>query len=501
MHKCLFSACFLLLVQLPLSGQLHDYFWVLGEDNGGETYFIEGNSIDFRTQLLLIQQESLYLEMHTTMASICDAEGNLQFYTNGCKIANWQHELMENGNGINPGEVHDIQCVNEDYPWRGQYTAGRQSALVLPLPSTENIYYLFHKGIEYTETAIPSIPLYYTKINMTLNNGLGSVEEKNIIITEQELHYGQLTAVKHANGQDWWIFSPGTKFTNEYYRFLFTENGVIDTFATQSLGSATQRTNSWANFSPDGTQYARYEPRGDDVFLFDFDRETGLLSNFQQLLIDEEEEWFGGVAFSPNSRFLYVASFNFIYQYDTWADDIAASRITIAEYEPTGQFIEQHFWGMQLTPDCRIFVYCNSCDVIHVIHNPDEPGLASNFEQGAIQLAWPIFRSQPHFPNYRLGPVGDEGVPCTPVVSVNPAPVSIGDLRVFPNPARNYVTISSQNLHGTWILYDGTGRQLIATELELDMEQTISLETLPAGLYYWKLIGTAFSGKLVRANN
>ena len=480
------------------SAQNHDATWILGEDNGGEDYFIEGNLIDFRVDPILIREESLYLEMHSTMASICDSDGNLQFYTNGCKIANWRHELIENGDGINPGEVHNIQCINETYPWRGHYTAGNQSALIIPLPGSDNIYYLFHKGIEYGANTIPSRPFYYTLVDMAANNGHGTIIDKNVVLTEEELCFGQLTAVKHANGADWWVFSPGANGSNSYYRFLLTSEGVEDA-QIQEIGIASSQDGLWANFSPDGSMYVRYEPQSDDVFLFDFDRETGELSDFRQLVIEEEEEWWGGVAFSPSSRFLYVSSYAYLYQFDSWADDIAASRVIVGQYQFQGTLIEQTFWGMQLGPDCRIYVYCNSCDVIHVIQQPDEPGLACQFEQGAIQLPWPIFRSQPYFPNYRLGPVGEEEVPCTPVVSVSSEPVRARPVvSVFPNPARDELTISSRDYSGEWVLYDGLGRARRRGRLRAGVPFSVAIRDLPAGLYFWRLAGApGVGGKVV----
>lgn len=332
---------------------------------------------------------------------------------------------------------------------------------------------------------------------MHYNGGRGRVVTKNISILEEEAFFGQLTAVKKANGIDWWIVKPSIKEENTFYFFTLNESG-IELSHTQEIGINHTNFAGWANFSPDGTKYARYEPTSYDLLLYDFNRETGLLSNFQQITIEEEEEWVGGVAFSPNSRFLYVSSYSFIYQYDTWADNIAASRVTVAGYEPLGQLIEQHFWGMQLGPDCRLYIFCNSCDVIHVIHNPDEPGLACNFEQGAVQLPWPIFRSQPHFPNYRLGPVGDEGLPCSPVVNVQETIIPMVGVKVFPNPATQQITLSTQDVSGKWVLHDGLGRVVATASLENNASQMVDVTHLISGLYYWNVLGTKVSGKMVK---
>lgn len=493
---------FSIIVLLPIYGQQNDNIWLMGYNYDQSDNAIEGSYLSFTNNQLEVTPEALLLDLQSSSISISDAFGNLQFYTNGCKIANWQHQLIENGTEINPGDVYDNYCMNIEEPWREYYPGGKQSSLILPMPGTDSIYYFFHKAVELIDDPNQGLigltrPMYYTVVDMRMNNGLGRVTEKNTILLEDDMYFGQLTAVKHANGDDWWVFTPAQEGTNGYFRFLFSNSGVSN-MMYQEEGMPGIRDGGWATFSPDGRYFARYNPIGDDLFLFDFDRETGLLSNFQQITIEEEEEWVGGVAFSPSSRFLYVSSYDFIYQYDTWAEDIAASRITVAEYEYQGEFLEDNFWGMQLGPDCRLYIFCNSCDVIHVIHNPDEPGLACNFEQGAVQLPWPIFRSQPHFPNYRLGPVGNEGLPCSPVVSVQETIVPMAGVKVFPNPATQQITLSTQGVSGKWVLHDGLGRVVATANLENNTSQTVDVTDLVSGLYYWNVLGTKVNGKMVK---
>jgi hypothetical protein len=493
---------FSIIVLLPIYGQQNDNIWLMGYNYDQSDNAIEGSYLSFTNNQLEVTPEALLLDLQSSSISISDAFGSLQFYTNGCSVVNYDHEVIENGTGINPGETHNDYCVNNVEPWREYYPGGKQSVLALPAPETDSVYYLIHEANEIIVEAngnlrIAVSPLYYSKVDMRYNGGRGRVVTKNIPILEEEAFFGQLTAVKKTNGIDWWIVKPSIKEENTFYFFTLNESG-IELSHTQEIGINHTNFAGWANFSPDGTKYARYEPTSYDLLLYDFNRETGLLSNFQQIAIEEEEEWVGGVAFSPSSRFLYVSSYDFIYQYDTWAEDIAASRITVAEYEYQGEFLEDNFWGMQLGPDCRLYIFCNSCDVIHVIHNPDEPGLACDFEQAAVQLLWPIFRSQPHFPNYRLGPVGNEGLPCSPVVSVQETIVPMAGVKIFPNPATQQITLSTQGVSGTWVLYDGLGRAVATANLENNASQVVDVTHLISGLYYWNVLGTKVSGKMVK---
>jgi hypothetical protein len=68
------------------------------------------------------------------------------------------------------------------------------------------------------------------------------------------------------------------------------------------------------------------------VELFHFDRCTGTLGNYQRIDLPELA-CEGGVAFSPNSRYVYIPSCLFVYRLDLWATDIEASLEVVAEYD------------------------------------------------------------------------------------------------------------------------------------------------------------------------
>jgi hypothetical protein len=131
--KTIFFLSFFFLNNLPAFAQKHDYFWVLGHNGGTD--------MNFNTSPVTISFADRNVEMSVTNASICDSLGNLLFYTNGCKIFNMQNVVMENGNNLNPGYIHDNYCVE---PF-SSYTAHR-GALILPFPNDSDKYFLFHLG-------------------------------------------------------------------------------------------------------------------------------------------------------------------------------------------------------------------------------------------------------------------------------------------------------------------------------------------------------------------
>jgi hypothetical protein len=484
----------LLLLTLSMLGsaaytQQYDNNWILG---GGSNAI----QLDFSMGFPSITEIEIFGNMGASSVTMSNAAGELIFYTNGCDIYNAEHQkIYNNGAGINPGTPHQVQCDQAPTSDKA-YTAGFQSTIALAHPGDSTRYYLVHKGIEYYEDNgfdVRTNKLYFTEIEMSLDEGLGGVIQKNKVLIEDTLASGYLTAVKHANGRDWWILTP--QYVNDkYYRWLLDSTGFHGPFE-QQIGLPTTRKSEGsgqANFSPNGQYYIRYNPY-DDIHLYDFDRLTGLLSNFRAIAVDEAIVFFGGVAFSPNSRFFYVATIEEVFQYDITTDDIAFSQTRIAKYDSIASAIQQPGWTIQLGPDCRLYNYCNSCEAMHVIENPDSLGLKSNYAQADIELPVWIFRSQPHYPNYRLGSLGTEGLPCEPIlVSTHEEKLAEEKpLKVYPNPSSGYVTLdwieNTQVVSAVWELFDTQGRQVSNIPVDNGEQRELVLSSLPSGIYVWRL--------------
>ena len=484
-------ACFIFDCSIA---QKYDYVWVLGH-NGGTI-------MDFNSSPPSISFVDKDAEMSVTNASICNAGGELLFYTNGCEVLNATHEVMENGFNINPGQVHNMQCQE---PFSA-YTAMR-GALILPVPGDTNKFYLFHEGViidfqpNFFDVYINR--LYYSIIDMSLNSGLGKVIEKNKIVIQDTLHGGDLAGIKHTNGEDWWVVVP-KRTSNKYFKILFTSSGVTEV-SEQAIGDSTSIQGSGggqAVFSPNGLLYVRYNPVN-DIFLFDFDRETGLLSNYRHIPVAGDSAFVGGAAISPNSRFLYIPSETKFYQFDLEAEDIAASQVLLGVYDGFMSPFATTFFHAQLAPDCKIYITSsNSTNVFHVINNPDEPGLTSDFVQHGVQLATSNAFSIPNFPNYRLGVVPEP--PCVLTGSTETIVSKKSSVKVWPNPAGEEINIALPAPLPTpaeWRLYNTVGQVVQRSVIPAGQrEQSLSLAGVPPGLYFWQVRvegRQAGSGKVV----
>lgn len=127
----------LVIAQIHAQSVKNDYAWLFGYDSNPNNLDYGGSRIDFFSDSIDIYYEYRDMNFDMTNASICNDEGELQFYTNGIYVANALNEIMENGEGLNPDPYTQEW---EDYGYRLC-----QGSLILPLPGSSNIYYLIHE--------------------------------------------------------------------------------------------------------------------------------------------------------------------------------------------------------------------------------------------------------------------------------------------------------------------------------------------------------------------
>jgi hypothetical protein len=348
------------------------------------------------------------MSLKESNVSICDSTGKLLLLSNSCYIETGDGVMVENSDGLNPGWVYDNLCnwPSLSYPYDN-------NMILLQAPDSPLVYYLFHTRTYATIQPLVAYHdvLFYTKIDMSYNNGNGKVVFKNKLLVQDTLHPDGLHAVRHANGQDWWIIV-ARSYSNKYYLLLLSPGGI--TVKEQNIGEPTTSYEGGGEiaFSPDGTKMARFNSR-EDLRVFDFDRCTGELSNPVYILIqdDADNEVSSGLAWSADGHYLYAAEIERILQFDMWASDIAASKVIIAEREPSSECQSGSSIGyLELAPDGRI--YCRPVSgqrCMHRVARPERQGADCEFVHYYYQFDF-AYKGLPHFPNFRLGPV--DGSPC-----------------------------------------------------------------------------------------
>jgi PKD repeat protein len=354
--------------------------------------------LDFNEDPPYIYREDRELNFYGTIASYCDSVGNLLFYTNGIQIMGKDHERIENGDSINTGYYASLD-----------YLSGYkvpESALFLQMPGHPDTILLFHGSTEPDSIfGITVTTFHETKI---FNGQNTLVVKKNWPILENVALDG-ISAVKHANGRDWWV-NYSVQSQNKCFQLLITDRGIS---AIEEVELSPEYpflyASAYSRFSPDGKKFIRYYV-SDGVYISDFDRCNGSFSNTH--FIPVPEDYIGwGHCISPNSRYLYIDSKIEIMQIDLWSDDIESSIKTVALYDGYQSPLPTTFFLMQLGPGGRIYVNStNGVNTLHAIQYPNKEGIACEVRQHSVQLSTYNAFTMPHFPNYRLGPL--DGSPC-----------------------------------------------------------------------------------------
>jgi hypothetical protein len=464
----------ILFTNLAGKAQFGNDYWLAG---AGNLFSPNGLGIyrNFIQNTEFFLDTNIQIPFNYTHAAINRNNGELLFYTNGKQVANKNHELMPNGDSLfNYSSQWDLYFT-------GSFTP--QGALILPDPGDTNLFYLLHTSYHFNGLVFPPENLYFSKIDMRLNNGLGDVVDKNQILLQDSLWTGFISATRHANGRDWWILMNRFR-TNHFYKILLSPAGF--SFYEQDIGPPID-SYGLGNvcFSPDGKYFAYYDWYY-DLHLYEFDRCTGELSNLVQVPVDDSATC-GGFAFSPNSRFGYITTCKYVYQVDLQATDIAASRVKIAT---TDYFVDPEY-GYQvsfylpvLTSDSLIYIIGNnSVKFLHTIHQPDLLGLSSNLLQHDVELPKGYGLTIPNRVNFNLGPV--TGSICDSLMlSVRHEVIVNKSIFIFPNPFTNVLQISNPEFENNSLfrIYNALG-VLVLERKFTSANQNIDLSALSSGIY------------------
>lgn len=465
---------------LNLFSQRIDNIWPIGYDccqfpNYGAI------NLNFNSGNLNINQVLRHQNFSETVGSASDSLSQILFSTNGVYVSNSLDDTMQNGNGLNPS-----------YYTNQHLSTGLtlpQGNLVIPSLSDSNQFILFHNTVDdYLNTAA-SYKLYYSIIDLNQNGGLGAVISKNTVLFTDTMTPGRIVACRHANGRDWWITV--RKFRSlKLIEFLYTPYGIQGPFY-QDLQVKRDFNIGQSAFNPQGTKYAYFESNK-GLEIANFDRCTGQLYNQTYSEIQDSSVYGAGACFSPNGRFLYIATVDHLYQYDTWSSNLDSSKILIAindGYQDPITLNITHFWILALGPDNKIYSSTSSTTpYLHVINSPDSLGLACDFCQHCINLTVLNAFTMPNFPNYTLG--AEAGSICDSLTSSSNDLKDLSDnIILFPNPTSSMVILKSTSSKIYSIIIYNTLGQLVdrKTEKYKADELQINVEKLEAGIYFMEV--------------
>lgn len=192
--------------------------------------------------------------------------------------------------------------------------------------------------------------------------------------------FENITAVKHANRKDIWIF---TQFIDKFYAFKIDNSGLNTIPVINKVGISVpldQNCRVWyIKISPDSKKLA-IAHFSKALAIYDFNSFNGGVSN--EVILDTNKHFYS-VEFSPNSKILYSseADETTIHQYDLTATSIPNTKFLL--YKGNNQY---NFGALQLGLDKRIYHASLMDKALSVIENPDIYGSGANFKPLTINL-------------------------------------------------------------------------------------------------------------------
>jgi outer membrane protein OmpA-like peptidoglycan-associated protein len=349
---------------LNLSAQREGALWYFGANAG--ISFVQNDSLNNRKitgKPFAINNGMLNTEEGCT--SISDSDGNLLFYSDGITVWNKNHEVMKNGNGL--------------------YGHPSSTSSAMAIPYQNNQYYLFtldHVG--------EKKGLCYSIIDMNAENDLGEIVEKNISIKAPLTE--KLSAVRHRNNKSVWIIAHGIE-NAEFYAYLLDESGfskqpVVSTAGTEHKKTdfGTMNYQGYMKISPDGSKLALAIEESNIFEVFDFNNETGVISNPITIQLHDFSFTYG-VEFSPDGSLLYgsAAGTGELYQFNLKAGSTEA---IINSKTLIGKTTNENWIGaLQLGPDKKIYFTIYNTNKLGVIEFPEKSGALCGFKLDAVELS------------------------------------------------------------------------------------------------------------------
>ncbi|OJW80276.1 MAG: hypothetical protein BGO69_05440 [Bacteroidetes bacterium 46-16] len=237
-------------------------------------------------------------------AAICNATGQMLFYSNGLWVWDKYDHLMPALTGGVSGYSLPVS-TSVGYPPLMPYTGGAatQAAAICNAPMQPGRYYLFSLNT--------NGQLFYSLIDTSLNSGSG-----DIVTGMKGVYMGggfteKMTLVKGCNNI--WLITR-SKTSNQYKSFEIRDTGIVLTPVVSNAGKLplTWYQDGVIKFSPDGTKMAAACNYGGvnigGLELYDFDYRTGILSNARVLDSSSSDGYYYGACFSQDNTKLYATT-------------------------------------------------------------------------------------------------------------------------------------------------------------------------------------------------
>ena len=390
MFKKIYTVVVLLLITMCIHAQKEQSNWLFGFNAGltwQTTTSYSATGVYGTANATLTNMPTALsgspLATHEGCFSISDVNGNLLFFSDGMTVWNKNMAVMTNGAGLTG------------------HKSSAQSGIIFPYPNSNTRYIAVSLG-EFNANN-----LSYSIIDMSQSGGLGAVEaaNKNILLTGQSGTLGEsVAAVRHTNRNDFWIVAPGRGTTSYLNVWKVTEGGGVQTarhsVATVNANATPVNAGGYITFTSDGQHFVWINFNNTSFFVYgDFNPTTGIISNVRIRtggLTSAVPGYGYGSTFSASGKYLYLTyaptGYNFpnqssglhIYDFEALLATSTPNSVnpvkTIINPSSASDGITDHFGGIQLASDNRIYISRFNSKGVFVITNPEDPANLSIYK-------------------------------------------------------------------------------------------------------------------------
>ncbi len=346
-------------------------------------------------------------DCYSPSSSQCDAAGNLLFYCDGRDIKDKNGQVM-------PGSQNPV--------WQSPVHVARVIVSnIVPVPNDHNRYYVFMLS---PSSGLPPFGTYYSGVltysvvDMRLNNGNGGIDpDFSNVLFETELNQDML--VVPGKACNYWLIAY-KKLSNTEGKFItytISEQGIAGpVYSTINLsGYPYPLQNMQMVYAYDHHKIIAWVG-GRILFKLDFDPATGMVANARLLqdLVQFRSQGGGmttpAVCLSPGEKFLYMLGYPYVgtgpggpgiillqFPIDltnpnldlplSTADTIFDTTDPIYQVPAISMPYASQTCNIRTGPDQKVYLFFNTAQsFLGVVHQPDNPGPASNFNPQGLQL-------------------------------------------------------------------------------------------------------------------
>ncbi|WP_222166919.1 gliding motility-associated C-terminal domain-containing protein [Edaphocola aurantiacus] len=324
---------YLFLLCMCLSGTTG---YTQGENN--HWHFGNGHHLDFNSSPPTYSSNSGMLTFESS-AAVSDAQGNLLFYTIGCRIWDRNGNDMPNATGLKGN--------NATAGIPTSYGSGQDCVQTVPNPANPNQYYVFSaRSIEENSDSI-----YYHIVDMSLNGGLGDVvpsSKNTVLFGGPDFSLSEFMTVTYGDCNSYWyIVTMDVPYNCAYYAYKIDDNGVSTTpvISTPGFNTAYISLTGLTKILP--LSQTAYRTTLNGLLRSEFNKYTGQFTNFELIP--------GITTFrfecSPDEQLMYITNNNGLQQLNLQLyPNLAAIASSATLIAPGNTYSD-----LRLAPDGKIY--------------------------------------------------------------------------------------------------------------------------------------------------